>query len=124
MAERRPGLEVRGVVSETELMTLYSGAVALLYPSCYEGFGLPVLEAMQCGTPVIVSEDPALVETAGDAGFRYESAGGLSEAMASLMEDPELREELRRRSLQRAAEFSWDRTARATFEIYRSILAR
>jgi len=124
VAARRPGLEVRGVVSETELTALYSGAIALLYPSLYEGFGLPVLEAMQCGTPVIVSEDPALVETAGNAGLRYESAGGLCEAMASLMEDPELREELGRRSLQRAAEFCWDRTARATFEVYRSILAR
>ena len=120
----RPGLHLRGVVSENELALLYSGAVALVYPSLYEGFGLPVLEAMQCGAPVIISDDPALVETAGDAALRESAAGGLAAAMLSLIEDPNLREEMHARSLARAAEFTWERTARATHDIYRSMLAK
>jgi glycosyltransferase involved in cell wall biosynthesis len=119
----QPGLKRRGVVSEEELAVLYSGAIALIYPSQYEGFGLPVLEAMQCGTPAIISSDPALVETAGDAGIQEASAGGLMQAMQSLLDNPTLREELRQRSLNRAAQFTWTKTARATHNIYRSILA-
>jgi len=113
-------LELRGEVSETELATLYSGAIALVYPSYYEGFGLTVLEAMQCGAPVIISRDPALVETAGDAALSTDS---LFEAMHSLLESRQLRDEMRSRSLARAALFSWKRTARATHDVYRSTVA-
>jgi glycosyltransferase involved in cell wall biosynthesis len=123
VAPHRPGLHSRGVVSECELAALYSGATALIYPSHYEGFGLPVLEAMQCGAPVIISTDPALVETTGDAGMQEAGQAGLTQAMQSLLENPELRAEMSRRSLARAAQFSWDRTARATRDVYRSILA-
>jgi glycosyltransferase involved in cell wall biosynthesis len=116
----RPGLVLRGEVSESDLATLYSGAIALVYPSQYEGFGLPVVEAMQCGTPVIISGDPALLETAGDAGIRTED---LYAAMRSLLEKPQLRAELRARSLTRAASYTWERTARETHIVYRSVLA-
>jgi glycosyltransferase involved in cell wall biosynthesis len=119
-----PGLHRLGVVSEQELAALYSGAIALVYPSLYEGFGLPVLEAMQCGTPVIISTDPALAETAGDAGMREGTLGGMAQAMQALMEDQSLRAEMRARSLKRAAQFTWERTARATHHVYRSMLAR
>jgi glycosyltransferase involved in cell wall biosynthesis len=123
----QPGLKRRGVVSEEELAALYAGALALLYPSHYEGFGLPVLEAMQCGTPVIISSDPALVETAGDAAVQAgppdNIAPGLAVAMQSLLENPERRLALRERSLRRAGEFTWERTARATNQVYRSMLA-
>jgi alpha-1,3-rhamnosyl/mannosyltransferase len=123
----RPGLKRRGVVSERELAELYSGAVALVYPSLYEGFGLPVLEAMQCGIPAIISEDPALTETAGDAAVRVNTrehaAEGLAEAMQSLLDDADLRAEMGRRALARAALFSWERTARATHDVYRGILS-
>jgi alpha-1,3-rhamnosyl/mannosyltransferase len=118
----RPGLRRAGVVSESELAALYSGAVALVYPSLYEGFGLPVLEAMQCATPVIISTDPALVETAGDAGLQT-NGDDLAQVMRSLLRDHELREEMRRRSLARAALFSWKRTAQATHEVYRMLAA-
>jgi glycosyltransferase involved in cell wall biosynthesis len=123
LPQRRPGLELHGVVAESELAALYSGAIALVYPSHYEGFGLPVLEAMQCGTPVIISEDPALIETAGDAGMRADKAGGFAQAMQALLDSPELRAEMRSRSLARAAQFTWERTACATHEVYRSMLA-
>ena len=119
----QPGLHRRGVVSEEELAHLYSGAVALLYPSHYEGFGLPVLEAMQCGTPAIISHDPALVETAGDAAIAIHDSAGLASAMQSLLDNPALRSALSLRALARAAQFTWQRTARATYAVYRSILA-
>ena len=123
-ALQRPGLHLRGEVSESTLAALYSGAIALVYPSHYEGFGLPVLEAMQCGTPVIISRDPALLETAGDAAIAVDAgAGCIAEAMRSLLENPTLRQDLRHRSLDRAAGFTWQRTARATHEVYRSMLA-
>jgi glycosyltransferase involved in cell wall biosynthesis len=121
----RPGLLLRGEVSEGELARLYSGAIALVYPSHYEGFGLPVLEAMQCGAPVIISRDPALMETAGSAAISTESLSPdhLQSAMQSLMENPQLRADLRSRSLGRAESFNWERTARATHDVYRSMLA-
>lgn len=95
IAYHRPGLVLRGEVSECELAALYRQAIALVYPSRYEGFGLPVLEAMQCGTPVIISRDPALMETAGDAAIITDR---LHEAMRSLIENPQRRADLRSRS--------------------------
>jgi glycosyltransferase involved in cell wall biosynthesis len=115
-----PGLVLRGEVTECELAALYSGAIALVFLSRYEGFGLPVVEAMQCGTPVIISRDPALVETAGNAAISTDNA---YEAMRALMEKPQLRAELRARSLERAALFTWQRTARDTHKVYRRMLA-
>jgi alpha-1,3-rhamnosyl/mannosyltransferase len=117
---QRPGLILPGEVSEHELVALYSGAVALIYPSYYEGFGLPVLEAMQCGTPVIISRDPALMETAGDAAVVVDD---LRDAMQSLIENPQWRADLQAKSLARAALFTWQRTASATHAVYRSMLA-
>lgn len=119
----RPGLRLRGVVSESDLAELYCGAIALVYPSLYEGFGLPVLEAMQCGTPVIISADPALCETAGDAGLQEQTPEGIAQAMQRLFDDPAFRAEMQARSLARAAQFTWERTARATCNVYRSMLA-
>ena len=115
MAEE-PGLRLLGEVPDEQLAGLYSGATAFVYPSFYEGFGLPVIEAMQCGAGVITS--PALRETAGDAAVY---AGGMPElvrAMTDAAEHPGWKAEWGARGRARAADFSWQRTAGRTYDVY------
>lgn len=114
------GLRFLGSVNDRDLPTLYSGAVASLYPSTYEGFGLPVLEAMQCGAMVITSNDPAVKETGGSAAVTVDADDqrGWIDAMRTALRNREFVQEHRRASLIRAAEFTWSRTARATHEVY------
>jgi glycosyltransferase involved in cell wall biosynthesis len=120
--ESESGLQVLGEVPDEALPSLYSGAIALVYPSYYEGFGLPVLEAMQCGACVIAS--PAVAETAGDAAVFASTESQLVEAMLHAIERPEWLEECRTRSVRRAREFSWDRTAMLTHETYQEARRR
>jgi glycosyltransferase involved in cell wall biosynthesis len=110
-------------VSETDLPALYSGALCFVYPSYFEGFGLPPLEAMQCGTPVIVGNRTSLPEVVGDAGLLVNpfDEGEITEAMARLIDNPDLREELRVKGLERAAKFTWQETARRTLDVYRQV---
>lgn len=117
------GLMVRGEVAEDELARLYSGAAALVYPSHYEGFGLPVVEAMQCGTAVIASRDPALMEVSGGAAVHVTDVD-LPAAMERLLVDPAERACRTERSLARAKDFSWQRTARLTREVYAEAMRR
>jgi glycosyltransferase involved in cell wall biosynthesis len=113
--ERR-GAEVRGYVAKDELVRLYQSAACLVFPSRYEGFGLPVVEAMACGTPVVAAPEPALREVAGDAAiFADDLAEGVRRALAE-------RERLSAAGLERAKAFSWRETARITADIYRRIL--
>lgn len=114
MPELAEGVRLLGEPKDDELPGLYSGATALVYPTHYEGFGLPVLEAMQCGCPVITSHDPAVVETAGGAAIHAGTAMEIAAAMKSV----ELGQ-LRERGLARAGQFSWQRTARETMKVYR-----
>ena len=104
-----------GYVDDADLAALYSGAVAFVYPSLYEGFGLPPLEAMQCGTPVVTSDTSSLPEVVGDAALTVDpkSVAALAYAMRRLAGDAALREAFRRKGLARAATFSWARTAAA-----------
>jgi glycosyltransferase involved in cell wall biosynthesis len=115
----RRGADLRGYVSKTELAELYRGAACLVLPSRYEGFGLPVLEAMACGTPVVAGPDSALREVAGDAAL-YASDGELAGAIRQALGN---RASLRQAGLARAKHFSWDEAARRTIDVYRQVLA-
>ena len=116
------GLHFLGEVPDQELPRLYSDALAFVYPTHYEGFGLPVLEAMQCGCPVITSRDPAVMEVSGGAAIHASSPQEIAEAMRAIAADPRLRNVLRGCGLQRAGAFSWSRTARETHAVYEEVL--
>jgi glycosyltransferase involved in cell wall biosynthesis len=115
-----PGLCQLGAVEEAALPALYSGAVACLYPSFYEGFGLPVLEAMQCGALVITSRDAAIAEVAAGAAMQIgaDDGPGWVEAMTAALDQPEKAAEWRAKAIRRAESFSWTRTAARMREIY------
>ena len=111
-------------LSESELVTVLQGARALLQPSLVEGFGIPVLEAMASGCPVIASDTPALVEVLGGAGLHAAVGDGASLAAAiERLHRGSLRDELRARGLERARDFSWDTAARDTLAVYREAAA-
>jgi glycosyltransferase involved in cell wall biosynthesis len=111
-----PGLHLPGEIPDGGLSKLYSGARAFVYPSLYEGFGLPVLEAMQCGACVIASR--AVAETGGDAAAYADSVEELTRAMFRAVEEPAWRADRQAAGLARAREFSWERTARVTRAVY------
>lgn len=111
-------------LSESELVTVLQGARALLQPSLVEGFGIPVLEAMASGCPVIASDTPALVEVMGGAGLHAKVGDGASLAAAiQRLREGSLRDELRARGFERARAFSWDTAARDTLAVYREAAA-
>ena len=113
-----------GFAEEEDLPSLYNGADLFVFPSLYEGFGLPVLEAMACGTPVVTSNTTSLPEVAGDAALLVDpyNVEGIAAAMRCVLEDQHLARVLRARGLARAAEFSWERTARETVKVYQKVL--
>lgn len=115
---RELGAELRGYVDKSELAGLYRDASALVVPSRYEGFGLPMLEAMASGTPVVAAPDPALVEVAGDAAV-FADQGDLSGAILHALDR---RQQLREAGLLRVRRYSWAEAARRTVEVYRSLL--
>jgi glycosyltransferase involved in cell wall biosynthesis len=112
-----------GHVADDDLAALYSGATAFVYPSLYEGFGLPPLEAMACGTAVITSNVTALPEVVGSAGRTVSptDSDALCQAMLDLLLDQGYRQELGRKGLERAAEFSWKRCAEETAKAYQVV---
>jgi glycosyltransferase involved in cell wall biosynthesis len=115
--ERR-GADLRGWVEKPELAELYRRAAAVLVPSRFEGFGLAVVEAMACGTPVVAAAEPALQEVAGDAAV-FAGPDGFAAAVEQALAE---REHLRAAGLERARAFSWDESARRTAEVYREVL--
>ncbi|MGA8436948.1 MAG: glycosyltransferase family 1 protein [Candidatus Sulfotelmatobacter sp.] len=108
-----PRVYFAGVVPEKKLPSLYRGAAALVFPSLYEGFGLPILEAMGCGTPVVTANVTAMPEVAGGAALLVDptSVEQIARAMEQIVSDTTLRQQLRRQGLTRSAEFSWASTA-------------
>ena len=112
-----------GFVEEKDLPYLLSGAKAFCFPSLYEGFGLPVLEAMACGCPVITSNVSSLPEVAGDAAILVDpyDVQQISDAMARLLTDDRLSKELRNKGLQQAKKFSWKNAARQLLEIFNTL---
>ncbi len=115
------GVEVRGLVSLDELVSLYRRASALVFPSLYEGFGQPVLEAMACGCPVACSAIPPLAEVAGDAArtFAPDDPEAIAAAVGDVLLDPG---RYRKRGLERAAQFTWERAAAQYEAVYRELL--
>lgn len=128
LADAAGGASIRwlGRVPDADLAALYAAATVFVFPSLFEGFGLPVIEAMACGTPVICSNATALPEVAGDAAVLFDPAAPdagatLRGALERVLGDAQLRQQLRERGLQRAARFSWTETARQTLHLYRTI---
>jgi glycosyltransferase involved in cell wall biosynthesis len=125
--EERLGKSVilTGYVSEGDLPALYTGALLFAYPSFYEGFGLPPLEAMSCGAPVLTGDRTSLPEVVGDAGLAVDpfDTDALAAGLARLIDDDALRAELRERGLTRARRFDWRETARMTLQVYRRVMS-
>jgi len=113
-----------GPVAEADLPALYAGAELFVFPSLYEGFGFPVLEAMACGTPVICSNVSSLPEVAGTAALQIDprNTDALAAAMDRVLGDAALRQQMRREGLAQAGRFSWTRTAQQTLAAYRRVL--
>jgi glycosyltransferase involved in cell wall biosynthesis/SAM-dependent methyltransferase len=116
---------ITGYVADEDLAALYSGAMVFIYPSLYEGFGLPPLEAMQCGIPVITSNNSSLPEVVGDGGIMLDAADadGLCHSILKLYSTPAFRQEMSLKSLAQAKKFSWERCTQETIAAYKIALS-
>jgi glycosyltransferase involved in cell wall biosynthesis len=121
-----PAVRLLGYVPDEDLPSLYRGADILVLPSLYEGFGLPALEAMACGTPVLAADSSSLPEIIGPAGkvFSLDGTDPLTESIAALTSSEETLAEMSRQGLEWSARFTWDKTALRTLEVYREVLEK
>jgi glycosyltransferase involved in cell wall biosynthesis len=119
-------LRLTGYLADEDLPAIYSAAELFVFPSLYEGFGLPPLEAMACATPVVTSNCSSLPEVVGDAALLVDpySVDSLVAAIEQALDDAQLRATLRRRGLARAAQFSWAHAARETFALYKRVVVQ
>ena len=117
-------IEFTGYISQEQLVETYQNATVMVYPSLYEGFGLPVVEAMGCGVPVVTSNSTSLAEVAGDAAELVDahSAESICQGIWRVITSEDRHKELRQRGLARVRKFDWQTTARKTLEVYRSVL--
>ena len=113
-----------GYVPQSDLPALYSGSICFVYPSYFEGFGLPPLEAMKCGTPVIAGNRTSLPEVVGDAGILVDpfDVNAIAAAIERLVDDPDLRQQLSVKGVARSRLFDWNETARRTLKIYEQVV--
>jgi glycosyltransferase involved in cell wall biosynthesis len=113
-----------GYVPDDELPCWYNAAELLVFPSVYEGFGMPVVEAMACGTPVVAAESSSIPEAVGAAGLLFlpHDVAGLAERMAAVLNDAALSRSMRQKGLEQARQFSWERAGRETAAVYRRAL--
>jgi len=114
-----------GRIPDHDLPGLYSGASWFVFPSLYEGFGLPVLEAMACGTPVVCSNTSSLPEIVGDTAITFDPVDteGIAQALTHALVDPERAKEMGEKALQRARQFDWERTAQLAYQCYQDVIA-
>jgi glycosyltransferase involved in cell wall biosynthesis len=117
-------LKFTDYISDDDLCALYSSCTVCIYPSLYEGFGLPPLEAMACGAPVITSNIPSIVETTGNAAHLISpnDVQQLAQAIVEMIAEAGKRLRLSRAGLERASQFTWERTAELTLEVYKETL--
>jgi len=115
-AKQRERVSVIGKFETKDLPSLISGAEAFVLPSLYEGFGLPILEAMACGVPVVAADNSSLIEIVGDSGMLFEACNSeiLSNTLKNLLNDDKLKNDLRKKGLERAGHFSWEKCAKET----------
>lgn len=123
--EVQDGIDLPGFVSNEELARMYRSAEVFVFPSVYEGFGLPVLEAMACGTPVVSSNAASLPEVGGDAVEYFDpySVEEMAAAIERVLDSPARQAEIREKGLRQAAKFTWEECARKHLEVYRGVLA-
>ena len=121
----REDIILTGYVLDADLPAIYSAATAFVWPSLYEGFGLPPLEAMACGTPVVCADASSMPEVVGDAALLFDplDSDAVKAAMRQIAADGDLRDALRQRGLAQAAKFSWSHAAEETLEVYSYLLA-
>ena len=119
-------IHITGHVPDEDLVAIYNGATALVYPSLYEGFGLPIVEAMACGCPVICSNAASMPEVAGDAALFIDprNSDELAATIETVVQNDNVREDLVRRGFKQAGKFSWQRTAQETMEVFRMVASK
>ncbi len=123
IASKKAQVIFTGFIDDDDMPSVYSGAKLLVFPSLYEGFGLPIIEAMACGTPVIAYDNSAITEIVSDSGVLVDNdnEGEFIESLTGLLNDNILYKEYTDKGLKRASDFSWDRAARETLEVYGKI---
>jgi len=119
-------IQITGYLPQRDLIPLYAGASLFAYPSLYEGFGMPLLEAMASGVPIVASRTSSIPEVVGDAGVLVDplSISDMGKAIMKLLDDSSLRSSMQEKGIQRAKQFTWERAAQETLQIYQEILGR